>query len=380
MTGKITHFRVGNGDMTLIAMDDAEKTTILVDCNISENTDDEQVRDGLDELLARLQRDESNRPYVAVMVLSHPDQDHCRGLIDNFHLGPLSDYDDDGEKIVIREMWSSPLIFRRRSEDHPLCEDAIAWNTEAKRRVNWFRDNKPEEPADGDRILILGGDEPGHIDGVEDLVIPAGTVFNKVRGKANEFISVRLLAPLPAEELDEETLDKNHSSIIMQISLAATKKDETKTLYLTGGDAAVAIWKKLWDKYKKDKSALEYDLMLAPHHCSWGVISSEPYDGGKGKADQEALDALGVIRSGGTIVSSSKTIEDDDDDPPCFGAKKEYEKIAGGADGSFLCTADESEPIEFNITNNGPQRAEKVKAAYISAGATGVVSTPAKHG
>lgn len=380
MTGKITHFRVGNGDMTLIVVDDADKTTILVDCNICENNDEEEDRDGRDELLARLQRDESNRPYVDVMVLSHPDQDHCRGLIDNFHLGPLSEYDDDGEKIVVREIWSSPLIFRRRSEDNPLCEDAIAWNTEAKRRVNWFRDNKPEEPDDGDRILILGGDEPGHIDGVEDLVIPAGAVFNKVRGKASDFIAVRLLAPLPAEELEEEALDKNHSSIIMQMSLAASKNDETRTLYLTGGDAAVAIWKKLWSKYKKDKGALEYDLMLAPHHCSWGVISSEPYDGGKGRADQEALNALGVIRNGGTIVSSSKAIEDDDDDPPCFGAKKEYEKIAGGADGSFLCTADEAEPIEFNITNSGPQRAEKVKAAYISAGSTGAVSTPAKHG
>ncbi len=380
MTGKITHFRVDNGDMTLITLDDKDKTTILVDCNICENTDDEDDRDGRDELLARLPRDRSNRPYVDVMVLSHPDQDHCRGLISEFHLDPLSEYDEDGEKIIIREMWSSPLIFRRRCEDHPLCEDASAWNTEAKRRVNWFRNNKTAQPADGDRALILGGDEPGHIDGVEELVISAGTVFNQVRGKTNDFISVRLLAPLPAEELDEETLDKNHSSIIMQMSLAATKNDKTRTLYLTGGDAAAAIWKKLWSKYKKDKGALEYDLMLTPHHCSWSVISSEAYDGGKGKPDQDALNALGEIRSGGTIVSSSKTIEDDDDDPPCFGAKKEYEKIAAGADGSFLCTADESEPIEFNITGSGPQRVEKVKTAYISAGSTGVVSTPAKHG
>lgn len=380
MTGKITHFRVGNGDMALIALDDADKTTILVDCNICECTDNDEDRDGRDELLAHLPRDESKRPYVDVMVLTHPDQDHCRGLIDNFHLGLLSEYNNDGEKIVIREMWSSPLIFRRRDEDNPLSEDATAWNTEAKRRVNRFRDNKPAEPIDGNRILIMGGDEHGHIEGAEDLVILAGTVFSKVRGKANDFICVRLLAPLPAEEWGDEELDKNHTSIIMQMQLAASKKDETKTQYLTGGDAASAVWIKLWGKYKNDKSALEYDLMLAPHHCSWGVISREPCDWGKGKLDQEALNALGVIRSGGTIVSSSKTIEDNDDDPPCFGAKKEYEKITSSVDGTFLCTADESEPIEFNITSSGPQRAEKVRAAYISAGSTGVVSTPAKHG
>lgn len=175
-------------------------------------------------------------------------------------------------------------------------------------------------------------------------------------------------------------MDKNHSSIIMQMSLAASKSDKTKTLFLTGGDAAVAIWKKLWNKYKKDKGSLEYDLLLAPHHCSWRSISSDSYSAGNAKPDQDALNALGVIRSGGTIIASSKTIEDDDDDPPCYGAKKEYEKIANGAKGTFLCTADEAEPIEFKITDKGPQRTERVKSAYISAGVTSAVSTPSKHG
>lgn len=380
MSGTITHFRVGNGDMTLMTLDDADKTRILVDCNISEGAEEADDRDGRDALRDRLQRDADGRLYVDVMVLSHPDQDHCYGLQHEFHLGPLTDYAKGSDKIVIREMWSSPLIFRRRSEDHPLCEDAIAWNSEAKRRVNWFRNNKPTTPADGNRILILGGDEPGHTDGVEELVIPAGSVLNHVRGKTNDYISVRLLAPLPAEELAEETLDKNHSSIIMQLALSAARDDETKTLFLTGGDAAVAIWNKLWSKYSNNTDALEYDLLLAPHHCSWGVISFEPYDSGKGKPDTAARASLSVIRDGGTIVSSSKTIENDDDDPPCHGAKLEYEKITQNAAGTFLCTADESEPLVFNITSGGPQRVEKARAAYIGAGSTSAVSTPSRHG
>lgn len=137
--GKTTHFRVGNGDMTLITLDDTDKTTILIDCNICEDADDEDDRDGREALRDRLPRDEEDRPYVDVMVLSHPDQDHCRGLISEFHLGLMSEYDKDEDKIVIREMWSSPLIFRRRDEDHPLCKDAQAWNDEARRRVKWFK-------------------------------------------------------------------------------------------------------------------------------------------------------------------------------------------------------------------------------------------------
>lgn len=379
MTAKIVHFRVGNGDMTLVTLADGK--AILIDCCLCDDADGSRNgNDGIEQLLARLPRDDAGRPYVDVMILTHPDQDHCRGLVSHFHLGPLADYSKKMKKIVIREMWSSPLIFRRRSEDHPLCEDATAWNTEAKRRVNWFRDNKPTQPVDGDRILILGGDEPGHTDGVEELVINAGEVFNTIGGEANDYGSFRLLAPLPAEELGEEELDKNRSSIILQMTLSASDGDKEKTRYLCGGDAAVAIWKKLWEKYEDDTDALEYDLLLTPHHCSWGVISSEPYDKGQGKPDADALNALGVIRAAGTIVSSSKTIENDDDDPPCYGAKLEYEKIADGVDGTFLCTADVSEPIEFEITDKGLQRVEKARSAYVAASSTKAVAQPMQHG
>ncbi len=72
---------------------------------------------------------------------SHPDQDHCGGLRKHFWLGRPEDYPDDDVKrsekrIIIRELWSSPLIFRRRSKSHTLCEDAQAFNTEARRREN----------------------------------------------------------------------------------------------------------------------------------------------------------------------------------------------------------------------------------------------------
>ncbi|WP_202593403.1 hypothetical protein [Ferriphaselus sp. R-1] len=161
-TPKITFYPVGNGDMTLLELESGAR--VLIDINIRQAG--EGIRDVAKDLRSNLAIDAKGRPYVDAMVLSHPDQDHCRGLEEQFHLGPLSDYDDTAEtkKIVIREMWSSPIIFRRASVNHTLSDDAKAWNKEARRRVAQFRENGIG--ANGDRILVLGEDADGKTDGL----------------------------------------------------------------------------------------------------------------------------------------------------------------------------------------------------------------------
>src|SRR4051812_48175640 len=126
----ITFFPVGNGDMTLMKLGDEAETTVLIDCNIREAADDaeDDTRDVAADLRLRLKRDYKGRPYVDAFLLSHPDQDHCRGLKRHFYLGKLADYPDDKKpdnekRIVIRELWSSPMVFRRASKVHTLCED-----------------------------------------------------------------------------------------------------------------------------------------------------------------------------------------------------------------------------------------------------------------
>lgn len=151
MSTQITFFPVGNGDMTLIELDDAKQTKILIDINIRESADDEANADYFDvasELRSRLKNDSKGRPYVDVFLQTHPDQDHLRGLSKHFHLGPVDDYKEpkEGEqaKIIIEEIWSSPIVWRRadRRTGHTLCEDAKAFNTEAKRRVNLYKETK----------------------------------------------------------------------------------------------------------------------------------------------------------------------------------------------------------------------------------------------
>ncbi len=325
MKPTITFFPVDNGDMTLIKLGD--KTTILVDinlCNESEE-DDDAVFDASAALRDKLETDDNGRPYLDAFMLSHPDQDHCRGLRQHFHLGPLSTYNDDppeGEalKIVMREIWSSPMIFRRASKSHTLCEDAKALNTEAKRRVNVFREKGTF--AEGDRIRIIGEDEAGKTDDLGAILVKIDEVFNTINGKSNDQIFMRVLGPIPVQEdtEEEERLSKNHSSIILQYAFSVNGKDDA-CLFLSGGDAGACIWEKIWERKKNNLSDIQYDLLLAPHHCSWHSLSHDSWSKDDNpQVSPDARSALSQARDGAFIVSSSKSIVNDKNDPPCWGA------------------------------------------------------------
>lgn len=391
MKSTITFFPVDNGDMTLIKL--SENTTILIDINLRESAEDEEDPsfDAVKGLRKKLEKDNDGRPCVDTFLLTHPDQDHCRGLRKHFHLGPLSDYNfspPEGEelKIVMRELWSSPMIFRRASKSNPLCEDAKAFNTEAKRRVKLFKNNRFS--MEGDRILIIGEDEEGKTEGLEPILVKLDEMFNKINGKRNYYISMRVLGPFPIQDNseEEERLRKNHSSVILQYSLAANGQDEA-CLFLSGGDAGVYIWEKLWDKKKNSPSHIQYDLLLTPHHCSWHSLSYDSWSEDENpQVNQDAKSALSQVRDGAFIVSSSKPIKDDKSDPPCWGAKMEYLSILESVDGKFYCTGEHPneeapEPLTFKISKEGPQPPSK-KSELITGVAVGARSTkePGYHG
>ncbi|NKC11574.1 MAG: hypothetical protein GKR94_05025 [Gammaproteobacteria bacterium] len=152
--------------------------TILIDINIRADADDDgkEVPDVADDLRKRLKRNSAGRLYVDAFLLSHPDQDHIRGLREHFHLGPPSEWSKDDDNIFIREMWSSPIVFRRASPSLTLCEDAKAWAKEARRRVKRFRDDR-FDTAEGDRTLIMSEDENGKTNDILDIVVKLNETF-----------------------------------------------------------------------------------------------------------------------------------------------------------------------------------------------------------
>jgi len=381
MATKITFFPVDNGGMTLISLGDKAGTTILIDCNIRAAADDpeDDTRDVAADLRERLSRDGDGRPYVDALLLTHPDLDHCRGMQKHFHLGALKDYPDDKKpdktkKIVVAEIWSSPTVFRRASKDHPLGEDALAFQAEAKRRVRRARDAKFTGISIGDRILILGEDEGGKTDDLRPILVKIDEVFDTINGTRNGLFSARLLAPLSFtdDEMEEEDLGKNHSSVVLNIELADTAMRRTVKSFLIGGDAEVLIWEKLWDKHAKNPGLLAYDMLLTPHHCSWHSLSHDSRSemGDKATVSPSAKSALSQIRNEGYIISSSSPIKDDDCDPPCHAARLHYEAIAKGVKGQFICTGEhptESAPAPLEFTVSDGKLVKSVRSAVVSA-------------
>lgn len=368
VAAQITFFPVGNGDMTLIQLESGR--TILVDINIRQPGDN--VRDVAADLRSRVKTDDRGRPFVDAMLLSHPDQDHCRGLIEHFHLGPLVDYKQpkSGEpaKIIIYEMWSSPMVFRRMPSDQKLCEDAAAWAKEARRRVNLYKERR--EFWLGDRVQVLGEDRDGKTDDVTEILVTAGNTITKIRGVVDGTFHGRLLAPKgKGTDEEEERRSKNHSSVIVRFSIAH-QGNLHACRFLSSGDAMVAIWERIWADHRRDTSTINYHLLQAPHHCSWHSLSYDGWGdfGEAAEVSQDARNALSQALTGAYIVASSKLILDDEDDPPCIRAKREYEAILRGVGGKFVSTAlhgGESNPVPmvFEVTASGPTLLTPVSGA-----------------
>ena len=276
MSARITFFPVGNGDMTLIRTESGRN--ILADINIRAAADDpdDDTPDVARFLRDRLDRDGKGRLYVDVVLVSHPDKDHCTGLRKHFHLGPPDEWSATADRILIRELWSSPMVFRRASRRNVLCDDARVFNAEARRRVRRYRDVS-HTVGDGDRILILGEDEDGRTDDLDPILVQIDEMFSRISGREDASMTARLLGPLPSEDSDDdETLSKNNSSTILRFALAGAGIPD-KCRFLTGGDAEVAIWEKLWHRHEWHPDWLSYDLLQAPHHCSWRSLSYDSW-------------------------------------------------------------------------------------------------------
>lgn len=396
MATSITFFKVCNGDMTLIKLGDADRTTLLIDINIRADADDPNgdKPDVAKHLRDRIREDDNGRPYVDAFLLSHPDEDHCRGLVKHFYLGPLSDYPDDNKpqkekRIIIREMWSSPIIFRRRSKNHTLCDDAQAWAKEARRRVNLNKSKSFINVGDGDRIQIMGKDINGKTDDLEPIRRDVDSTVNSINGQHSSWFKAKLLGPFePQSDEDEEALlAKNESSVIINFTFAADRNNPDGAKFLTGGDAEVYIWSKQWERHSREPEVFEYDLLQTPHHCSWHSLSYDSWSEKRDNAvvDENAKSAFSQARSGATIIASSKPIADDNQDPPCIGAKREYVSIVSSVNGKFLCTGEhpttkDQDPIEFTVSFGGITETPRKSSRSSAGAAAGSAVTPIHHG
>ncbi|EKO3482260.1 cobalamin biosynthesis protein CobQ [Vibrio fluvialis] len=376
-------FPVGNGDMTLITT--ANGKTILIDCYRKSGSDYDFLEERLKD---RLNTDDKGRPYVDVFFLTHPDKDHITGFNTMFYSGNPDDWGDNSAKIRINEIWSSPRVFRRATAtgcdgNNTLCDDAVKFNTEVKRRVKLYREGGCIG-GDGNRVIILSSDEDGKTDDIQSIVAKLYTSFGHMSGINDQSLNAYLLAPADKQEVaeDEEELTKNNSSAIIRFDLDHAFYDETlncdvthKKSFLVGGDAEVKCWEVLHDKLEAtgQLNELSYDVLLAPHHCSWRSLSNDS----ESKCDDPQLNAsahaaLSFANENALILCSSH--EFGNSTPPSQLARDAYEKIlTDNNGGQFLAVAEQGEDSDGNpnslfitFDNNKPTKTTKAEARNFS--------------
>lgn len=382
---QIKYYPVKNGDMSLITL--ADKTTILIDCNItvvSQDDEDKSRFDAKKDLIDSIQTRDSS-PYVDVFILTHGDKDHCLGFKDNFYQGDPNDYEKKhrvAELIIMDAMWFSPMIAEQYTNTN---EDAH--QQEAERRLKLHRDGSVDKDLPGNRIRIIGYDVNGEYEDLDHLRSKPGDVVSRFNDRDQDAFSIFIHAPFKIH-LDSPEKDKNSASIVFQARFKEYNwSSDFSCQAMFGGDSDHTTWKQIVERTKrfgKDESekALDWDLFMAPHHCSWTYFN----DTDKDDIVDTSIEALEYGKDGSFIIASCKKIVNDDDNPPHYDAKKEYLKYVDSKE-KFLNTdiepsEEEPKPIIFDITSNGPARAsnKSISGAATSAGGSGAAGTIISQG
>jgi hypothetical protein len=330
---------VGTGDSTTVCM--AEDMVMQIDIHhlgLSEKEGDPHtpIVDRLIEYLPK----RGKRPYLAVFVLTHPDEDHCLGfkkLLANVDIG---------------ELWFSPRIFREYKKD--LCEDALTFREEAGRRVRKTIQSKVDVTS-GDKVRIIGYDEL--LAEEEYKGFPKGC-FSVPGHEVVEFDGVdlsdrcRVFLHGPFKDSAEE--ERNDCSVAMQVRLDV---DGAYSYLMFLGDHCYPTVKRIFET--SDQEDVKWHIFLAPHHCSKSVMYWKDPGKDSESLKQDVLDLIeGAAQNPGYVIASSEPIPGSNqsgDNPPHAKAKARYQEIAPT---DFLCTQehpdqDQPHPIVFEATKNG---------------------------
>ena len=255
----------------------------------------------------------------------------------------------------------TPMLFTDATSS-----SAKALKKEANRRRNLYDDNSPAKDKAGNRLVIIGYDGNKRYDKVPSYI--PGDSIKEINGKIMSLLEFFVHSPFKDSLVEGRAeADKNGTSIVMQARFKYLSSDtQPSALYLFGGDADHYIWKEIQNQSKNHNNdkKLDFDIFMAPHHCSWTYFNDVPYK--KGVTDTPVDSSKNLITkhktSGAVIIASSKQIKDDDDNPPHYPAKEEYIKLIGSD--KFISLAEEPDsknpkPVIYEVTSSGFQRKDK---------------------
>lgn len=351
----IKYYPVGNADCALVKLSNGR--TIIIDCYFREVEKDKDgnptIFDVKEDLLSELNK-KNGRPYVDLYINTHPHDDHMTGFSDHFYCGKPDDYDDkkDKDKIIVGELWVTPPTFTNKIADTVAC-----LRKEAKRRRALYDNDAEYQGEFGNFLRIIGYDQDKEFDKRYGYI--PGKIVKEVDGHRLQWLEIFLHAPFKeevSESKDKE--DQNLTSIVMQFAFKVEEKDDVVCKAIFAGDAEYPVWEHILEN-NKDENNLKWNILLAPHHCSWTFFSTNDSD------KENIMDAAKTILEdyqigeGAHIIASSYEIKDDGKNPPCYQAMKQYKKYLKKKE-NFRCVATENvnkkgvaQPLVYTIGQHG---------------------------
>lgn len=242
--------------------------------------------------------------------------------------------------------------------------------------MDLYRDRNSNRENAGNRLRIIGYSNNDELNGLEGIISVPGNYIDKINNRRNGDFSFFIHAPFKANT-DSKIIERNETCIVLQARFRVDREPDS-CLAMFGGDAGFETWETILKQSKRE--TLQWDLFLAPHHCSWKFFS-DSRDAGISESSRKILD---MKRKGAIVVASCKPIKRDDDNPPDYSAAKIYKKEVG--DENFFVTSEyydrEKHPLIFELTKNGPAKGSSPRAdiAASTAAIHPVISTPKTYG
>ncbi len=335
---------VGTGDSTTVVIRE-DDITMQIDLHHIEKSQegDDTHYPVVDELEKSLPK-KNGKPYLSVFVLTHPDEDHIKGFADLL------------KRVTIGELWHTPRIFNEYKKD--LCEDAKKFKDELVRRKDITIDQNGIVDA-GDRVRIIGHDEIFDEDDYKDFpekwrTYPGNTINIIDEQDIEEIFEAFVHAPFK----EDSSAERNNTSLSLHITL---KDGEETGKAIFFGDREYPTIKKIYDKTKeKDRTQyLEWNLMLASHHCSKKVMYWKKDEDSDEELMQDIMDDFEEFGNEGAYIIASCESDFSDEEgknPPHKKARKRYEEIIES--NHFVCTQEnpnqeKPEPVIFELTSAG---------------------------
>jgi len=265
---------VGTGDSTTIAV--KNNNIVQVDLHhMSTAGEDDDPHTPIVDRLVELLPNVDEKPYLAVFILTHPDQDHCLGFADLL------------KRVKIGEIWFTPRIFREYSKD--LCDDAKAFRKEALRRVKETIRREGDVDS-GNRVRIIGYDDLLKEEEYEGfpsdrLTVPGSSIVDLDGEDCSSDFTAFVHAPFK----DDSSGERNDTSVALQVTLRSG--DAAGRAFLLG-DLCYPTVKRIFDM--SDTEDLEWDVFLAPHHCSKSVMYWKEED----EEEESLRQDIGVVGDG----------------------------------------------------------------------------------